>query len=73
MKQCKKCLETKPLEDFYVSEVYKGKKYYRTICKECFKKKIIDYYYENKETYNRKRRENYSIDKWKQGAIYKFK
>jgi len=33
---CKKCGETKPIEEFRISRIYKDKVYYMHICRKCY-------------------------------------
>jgi hypothetical protein len=50
MKQCSKCLETKPYEEFYVREFTPDG--YQYHCKQCIKTKRNEHYKRNKKTTN---------------------
>jgi hypothetical protein len=52
-KKCTRCLEIKPIEDFYIDLTKSNG--YRPICIECTKKKMADYRINNKEKINLKR------------------
>ena len=57
MKKCSKCGIDKPIEEFRYS-----KGYYRGECKECEKKRSLNYCHEHKEQlakYNKKYREEH--------------
>lgn len=70
MKKCKKCLQIKGENEYYISGEYKGKKYYSSICIECAKEKRNSYHQVNKDRDN-KRSERYN--KKNKDTIKKYK
>lgn len=51
MKQCRKCNETKDLEDFFIDRNNKSDGRY-SVCKECKKKALYEWRAKNREKYN---------------------
>ena len=62
-KQCNKCEETKPIDEFYTK--FSNQDFHHTICKSCYKKEQREYYQSRRQyflDYSKKQRDNIKLE-----------